>query len=280
MSEIGVSLEAINYNYGPVLTPYQSLENNFDRPIGLLREKATFWRLGTFISLLASGAVMIGLIFILNTPQNTVSAVEFSGGGFVRSVANLTDEYDIPLNVSAEFIKTYISAFFSPNGIENLEAKNTAFIKNFSSASVTENYLNLLEQKEDNGISTPIEVTEVRWVGPNTYEAKWRRVLQKIGLEKNTASEDGSSISSAFRKDPVLAENIKKATEDQNLVEYETYTGRFVVRFVTPGDEEWVLANPLGFYIDQMVWKKESKEHAHSHLTLENFSSNTNPDKN
>ena len=226
MSEIKVTAEAVNYNYGEVITPYQLAGQCFDQPIGAWRAKAAVWRVATLISLFASGILLALFILQVYQPQHSIVTVQISPKGFVRSAAVLTDEYTIPSEISGQFIKNYVAAFFSEQGLENLQQKNKDFVYSFSSESVSKDYLKLLNNKIYQGVSEPLKVTEINWVSSDTYQAKWSRAI----------------------KDASTGE----------VIEYENYLGQFIVRFVTPDQESLILQNPLGFYVEQASWIKAS----------------------
>lgn len=228
MSEIKTSAEATNYNYGEVITPFQQTGQRFDFPIGAWREKAAFWRMGTFGALVLCCLVLLLFILQISQPQNSIIAVQITPSGFVKTASLLTNEYTIPEPVSAEFIQNYISHFFSKAGLEAIRDQDENFILSFSSEAVRKAYLDLLEQNLTAGVESPLTVTEVNWVGPNTYEAKWTQGLKDAATGK--------------------------------MVEYEKYSGQFVVSFQTPNDPNLISQNPLGFYIEQASWQKEAAE--------------------
>ncbi len=224
MAEIKASSEAVNYNYGEIITPYQLPGQRFDFPIGLLREKALMWRMGTFISMGLSGALILLLIFQIYQPLHSITAVQMTPKGFVRSVSTLTEEYTIPKGVSEQFIKNYIAAFFSKAGLKELTEKDRSFIEDFSSSAVQKNYLSLLDQINHNNLAEPVEISEVNLVGPNVYQAKW-------------------------------SQEIKDASTGE-VVERENYAGQFIVTFVTPEDKALIMQNPLGFHVKDLTWQK------------------------
>jgi len=237
MAEIKASAEALNYNYGEIITPYQLPGQRFDSPIGAFREKALMWRLGTFISMGLSGALILLLILQIYQPLHSVIAVQMTPKGFVRSAAPLTNEYTLPSNVSEQFIKNYIGAFFSKEGLESLIQKDKNFIQAFSSKEVTQSYLNLLEQINHEDLAQPIEISEVNLIGPNTYQAHWSQEL----------------------KDASTGE----------VVERSNYSGKFIVDFITPETQELILQNPLGFYVKDLNFEKlETISHPYSPSNL------------
>ncbi len=225
MSEIKTSAEATNYNYGEITTPYQQMGQRFDHPIGAWREKAALWRVGTLISLVLSSLILILFVLQIYQPQHSILAVQITPNGFVRTASLLTDEYTIPEKISQKFIQTYITHFFSAEGLEKLRQEDKNFILSFSADAVKKNYLDLLENQLTAGVESPLTVSDVNLVAPNTYQATWSRGL----------------------KDAVTGK----------VVEYEKYSGTFVVRFEAPDDPSLISQNPLGFYVEKATWEKE-----------------------
>ncbi len=243
MAEIKANAEALNYNYGEILTPFQTSGQNFDLPIGSFREKAAMWRVGAFISMGVSGILILLLILQIYQPLHSIMAVQITPKGFVRSVLPLTNEYTLPANVSEQFIKNYIGAFFSKAGLEQLIQKDKAFIQAFSSKSVTKSYLNLLGQINHENLAQPVTVSEINLVDPNIYEATW-------------------------------SQEIKNASTGE-VVEWASYSGKFIVDFVTPEDPALILQNPLGFHVKDLSFQKlETISRPYSN-TLSNTLSNT-----
>lgn len=224
MAEIKASAEAINYNYGEIITPYQLAGQNFDTPIGSFREKARMWRVGTFVSMGLSGILILLLIFQIYQPLHSIMAVQITPKGFVRSISPLTEEYTVPKGVSEQFIKNYIGAFFSKQGLHSLIQKDQEFIQDFSSHTVQKDYLNLLSQLNHNNLSQLIKISEVNLISPNTYQARWSQEIT----------------------DAMTGE----------VLEHENYAGQFIVSFKTPQDPVLILQNPFGFHVDDIIWKK------------------------
>lgn len=223
MSELKANVEATNYNFGEIITPFQSSGQEWDQKIGTWRNKARIWRMSA-LTLLCVNFFLI-LIFILEmlVPQHTIYAASITDKGYVKHVGILTDDYVIPAKLTEKFINQYLQSMFFKGGVAKLMSQNEQFVLDFSSDSVDEKFKNMLAKEALGDLSYPITIEKVELVSGNTFNASWRQneVNQSTG----------------------------------KVVGYTTYSGQFQVNFVEPNSPEQVQQNPLGFFVEQAKWQ-------------------------
>jgi type IV secretory pathway TrbF-like protein len=91
MSEINQNrVSAQNYDYGPVVTPFQAANQQWDRPLGALVSKTAVWRWICVINVVLGLLLSLYLLMLVNAPQHRVWAVAMTPSGFVVNAGLLT----------------------------------------------------------------------------------------------------------------------------------------------------------------------------------------------
>lgn len=84
-----------NYYYGPVTTPFQGMNQQWDKPLGTIVSKAV-WRWICLINVILSLLLSLYLLMLVNAPQHRVWGVAVTSNGFVVNAGLLTETMALP----------------------------------------------------------------------------------------------------------------------------------------------------------------------------------------
>ena len=87
---------AQSYHYGPVTTPFQGLNQQWDKPLGMIVSKTAIWRWVCLINVILSLLLSVYLLMLVNAPRHRVWGVAVTPNGFVVNAGLLTETVALP----------------------------------------------------------------------------------------------------------------------------------------------------------------------------------------
>lgn len=214
-----------NYNTGDILTPFQKVGQQWDKPMGQWVAKAAAWRQGFFVSAVASIVLLIIFLLMLFGPQQNVFVVSTTKNGFVKQVAVLKQHYAVTTKQYQNFLRSYLQLALGVtlNSQSNQQAQQ--FVAWFSAPQVVKQLASYQQQKPAEGTQRLVKVMTVQSLGHAQYRVVWQQAVLAPGQGKPKQWQQHQAVLT-------------------------------VVRGV-PQTEAQVRANPLGFYVT--AWHNETR---------------------
>ena len=214
-----------NYNTGDILTPFQKVGQQWDKPMGQWIAKAAAWRQGFFISVLISIGLLVIFLLLLFGPQQSVFVVSTTKNGFVKQVAVLKRHYYVTQQQYQEFLSSYLKLAIGVALNHETNKQSEQFVRWFSAPEVVKHLQTIAPQKTAQGSQRLVKLSAVTPLGHAQYRVVWQQAMLAPGQGK------------------------PKHWQHQQAV-------LTVVRGV-PQTEAQVRANPLGFYVT--AWHNETR---------------------
>lgn len=216
MSEVKQG-ELKNYNTGDILTPFQKVGQQWDKPIGQWIAKAAAWRQGFFVSAVASIVLLIIFLLMLFGPQQSVFVVSTTKNGFVKQVAVLKRNYYVTQQQYQDFLSSYLKLSIGVTLNHEANQRSEQFVRWFSAPQIVKQLAAHQQKKVAEGSQRLVKVITVQSLGHAQYRVVWQQAVLAPGQGKPKQWQQHQAVLT-------------------------------VVRGV-PQTEAQVRANPLGFYV-------------------------------
>ena len=92
-----------SYYYGPVVSTFKTVNQQWDKPLGVMVSKTAVWRWVCIISVIVSLLLSLYLLMLVNMPKHRVWAVAMTPNGFVVDVGLLTETTAFPSNKGEKY---------------------------------------------------------------------------------------------------------------------------------------------------------------------------------
>lgn len=228
MSEIHRKADITSFQYGEFATPFAAKGQEYDLPIGSLRQKAYRYRSLTFVFLGVSVLLAMYFLRLANQPGNHVLAAQISKKGFVSKVVMLQQNYTVSPKIVKAFIKRYMHVWFSGKVDEDTLKQNNYFMKSFASPAVAKRFKQFMDTHALTNWSKPVMLSQFKIL-------------------------DGNTINAQFK--------VPHADETGQIIGYNTFNGEFKLRLGTDQSAKQVKENPFGFYISTVKLAPNGKDH-------------------
>jgi len=214
-----------NYNTGDILTPFQKVGQQWDKPMGQWIAKGAAWRQGFFVSAVVSIVLLIIFLLMLFGPQQNVFVVSTTKNGFVKQVAVLKRNYYVTDQQYQNFLRSYLQLALGVtlNSQSNKQAQQ--FVAWFSAPEVVKQLAANQQKEMVEGSQHLVKITTIQSLGHAQYRVVWQQAVLAPGQGKPQHWQHHQAVLT-------------------------------VVRGV-PQTEAQVRANPLGFYVT--AWHNETR---------------------
>jgi len=212
----------------PQETPYQKAGQEWDRRIGDARVQARSWRLMAFACLGVAAIFAAGFVVEANRVHITAYYVPVDDAGKPGQVVLANNVYQPTQAEIGYFLGDWVSNMFSkpvdPIVLKTNMDSAFGFLVGHALVTVTDWAQQNDPTKNLGHEAVTVNVSDVLQRSPNTYQVDWTQ----------------------------------QTYEDGALTTTEQYTGLFQITINQPTNQAQLLSNPLGLYITELSWSRES----------------------